>query len=65
MKKYIEWKRSAPFSKQYPVKQYLKHMKGRKPRVAKPEDLDVDNHQGVREAFRLIYQWAENRGVIK
>jgi hypothetical protein len=26
-------------------------------RPLRPEDVDIDNNKGVREAFRMIYEW--------
>jgi len=34
-------------------------------RPLRPEDVDIDNNKGVREAFRLIYEWYRAKHLKK
>ena len=46
------------------IEVYIEEMRKEFPQPVKPEDLEVEKHQGGRRAFLLIYQWGEERGFF-
>lgn len=48
-------------SSNYSIEQLIEDEDGRL-RPVKPEDLDVEKHKGLREAFKMIYQWQKGGG---
>ena len=51
-----EEEEGSSFSSKYRIEHVVRDESGRLRRV-KPEDLDMSRHEGVRDAFKLIYGW--------
>ena len=51
----------SSFSSKYSIEHVIKDEDG-KLRNVKPEDLDMEKHKGVRDAFKLMYEYQKNKG---
>lgn len=55
---------SSSLSSKYNIEHVIKGKDGNQ-RPLKPEDLDIEKHKGVRNAFKLIYEWYRDYKVSK
>ena len=53
-------KKKNTLAHEFVIEELIEHSDGNL-RPLKPGDLDIDNHPGVREAFRMIYEWHRER----
>jgi hypothetical protein len=53
--------KTRPPQKEYTIEHLIEGPDGLLSPV-KPEDLYIDNHRGVKEAFKLIYEWQRQKG---
>ncbi len=49
-------KKTLSLSSRYKIVQLIEDSDGNL-RPVRPEDLYIDNHPGVRDAFKMIYEW--------
>ncbi len=50
----------SSFSSKYNIEHVIRDEDGKLRRV-KPEDFDIEKHKGVRDAFKVIYEWQRLR----
>jgi hypothetical protein len=53
-------KKPLPLSSRFKIEHMIEDSDGNL-RPLRPGNLDIDKNQGVREAFKLLYQWQKNR----
>ena len=55
-------KKPLPLSSRFTIEHMVENSDGNL-RPLRPEDLDMDNHPGVRSAFMMIYEWQKARSL--
>jgi hypothetical protein len=53
-------KKPLPLSSRFKIEHMIEDSDGNL-RPLRPGNLDIDKNRGVREAFKLLYQWQKNR----
>lgn len=54
--------KASPLPQEFVIEQLIEDTDGIL-RPVRPEDLYIDNHPGVRAAFRMIYEWQTARNL--